>query len=59
MRTFVVRVHDQRTAQAESEALCGVAEEIATGRRITFTSGAELLSLLTVRETAPGRRPPE
>jgi hypothetical protein len=59
MRTFVVRVHDYRTSAAESDALCGVAEEIATGRRITFTSGAELLSLLALRETAPGRRAPE
>ncbi len=45
MRTYVVRVQDTRTND-EPDALRGIADDIATGRRSTFTSGAELLRLL-------------
>jgi hypothetical protein len=45
MRTYVVRVQDARASEQPDE-LRGVADEVATGRRSTFTSGAELLRLL-------------
>ena len=46
MRTFVVRLQDARARDAEPAALRGVAHEIATGRRVTFTSAAELVKML-------------
>jgi hypothetical protein len=60
MRTFVVRLADGSGqsqpepsghlsvpgAIAETGQLRGIADEIATGRRLTFSSGAELLDLL-------------
>lgn len=49
MRTYVVRIQDARTGD-QPDALRGVADEIATGRQVTFTTGAQLLRLLT---TAP------
>lgn len=45
MRTYVVRVQDARTID-RPDALRGVADDVATGRRSTFTSGVELLRLL-------------
>jgi hypothetical protein len=51
MRTYVVRVQDSRTRENEPDSLCGVADEIATGRRATFTCGAELLDLLAGQRT--------
>lgn len=52
MRTYVIRVQDSRTLDAQPDALRGVAEEIATGRHLTFTSGAELLRLLAAPDFA-------
>jgi hypothetical protein len=46
MRTYVVRVQDARTTD-QPDALRGVADDVATGRRSTFASGAQLLRLLT------------
>jgi hypothetical protein len=50
VRTYVVRVQDSRTTDGDPGALRGVADEIATGRRTAFTTGVELLELLS---TAP------
>jgi hypothetical protein len=58
MRTFVVRIHESRQSPAESDALCGVADEIATGRRITFASGTELLRLLAAPDPSQGQPKP-
>ena len=49
MRTYVVRVvarADDAGTSDQPDELRGVADEVATGRRSTFTSGAELLRLL-------------
>ena len=46
MRTYVVRVQDSRTMPDHPDLLRGVAEEVATGSRTTFTCGAELLRTL-------------
>jgi hypothetical protein len=46
MRTFVVRLQDDRTPDGEPTALRGVADDIASGRRSAFSSGAELLTVL-------------
>ena len=54
MRTFVVRLQDARARDAEPGALRGVVDEIATGHRVTFTSGAELLDLLAARQPVSG-----
>ena len=60
MRTYVVRVQDARTSDTGPGSLRGVADEIATGRRVIFTSGTQLLDLLatpdvTVHADAVGR----
>ena len=56
MRTYVVRVQDSRTIDHPG-GLRGVADDIATGRRSTFASGAELIRLLTEGQGADEVRP--
>ncbi|HZC71316.1 MAG TPA: hypothetical protein VE442_11535 [Jatrophihabitans sp.] len=56
MRTYVVRVQDSRASDQPTE-LRGVADEVATGERSTFTSGAELLRLLASRVGSADNRP--
>lgn len=59
MRTYVVRVQDSRTTDSDAGALHGVADEIATGRRTAFSTGEELLDLLSTvpPDTADERIP--
>lgn len=54
MRTYVVRIHESR--DDEGDALRGVAEEIATGRRMRFASSTQLLKALksTITRTGEG-----
>jgi hypothetical protein len=59
VRTYVVRVQDSRTTDGDPGALRGVADEVATGRRSAFSTGEELLELLSIapQDTAEERTP--
>jgi hypothetical protein len=57
MRTFVIRLQDDRMSDAEPYTLRGVADEIANGRRVAFTSGEELLSVLAPPPSDPTSSP--
>jgi len=46
MRAFIVRFHEDTTADAARGRMRGVVDEVATGRRVTFRSSEELLAAL-------------
>lgn len=52
MRTFIVRFHEDTTADAARERMRGVVDEVATGRRVTFRCSEELLAALAAALTA-------
>ncbi len=60
MRTFIVRFHEDTTADAANDRMRGVVDEVATGRRVTFRCSEELVAALAAALTAdvsarPGR----
>jgi hypothetical protein len=58
VRAYVVRVQEQRVEDETQPRLRGVVDEVATGRRRTFTSGPELLEAL-VRSSEPAAPDPD
>jgi hypothetical protein len=52
MRTFIVRFHEDTTADAARGRMRGVVDEVATGRRVTFRCSEELLTALAAALTA-------
>jgi len=58
MRTYVVRIQEPRPSGDGSDGLHGVAEEIATGRRVRFASTAELLKVFGPQDDEPDASTP-
>jgi len=56
MRTFIVRVHEDTAATPQKDALRGVVDEVATGQRMAFRSGDELISVLAAAVRPAGKQ---